>query len=326
MWSTPTKEDSRDNPPALRPSRIATGRKTDYLSRQVKMWPTPNASDWKNRGTEEYREGRQVQLQTQVGGQLNPTFVEYLMNFPKEWTNLQTYSKIGLGDKHGTSKETRRGEILQSLLQKDASSEIQRNIRKQSSFQKKEVLQPPMYGSSNDTRQTNIDSVAKKSNTVSGKNMRPLRNTRQSKHPSFRYQSSKQRFKEPQNVMCFMSYIMALDTWKSQKADTETTTAMLCVQRAISEIMAGNVPETLSEIKKIWRSLTNKEKAWIALRCSSGNSWCSEWPEVPRVASGVKERVNRLKCLGNSIIPQIAEMIFNSIIPQIAEMIFRQLV
>lgn len=32
---------------------------------------------------------------------------------------------------------------------------------------------------------------------------------------------------------------------------------------------------------------------------------------IPRVASGIKNRVNRLKCLGNAIVPQCAELIFN---------------
>ena len=37
--------------------------------------------------------------------------------------------------------------------------------------------------------------------------------------------------------------------------------------------------------------------------------WDSE-PDVGRVANGVPSRVDRLKCLGNSIVPQIAELIF----------------
>lgn len=39
--------------------------------------------------------------------------------------------------------------------------------------------------------------------------------------------------------------------------------------------------------------------------------WWSTEPDVGRVAHGVPSRVDRLKCLGNSIVPQIAEMIFS---------------
>lgn len=43
------------------------------------------------------------------------------------------------------------------------------------------------------------------------------------------------------------------------------------------------------------------------------NGWVEEWPGVPRVIKGQKDRVNRLRCLGNAIVPQCAEMIFRAI-------------
>ena len=56
------------------------------LIQAAKMWPTPIATDWKNRGCKDYRKNREFQLQTAVGGQLNPDWVEWLQGFPIGWT------------------------------------------------------------------------------------------------------------------------------------------------------------------------------------------------------------------------------------------------
>jgi DNA (cytosine-5)-methyltransferase 1 len=42
-------------------------------------------------------------------------------------------------------------------------------------------------------------------------------------------------------------------------------------------------------------------------------AWGPE-PNVPRVANGVKDRVDRLKALGNAVVPQIPEMIGRAIL------------
>jgi DNA (cytosine-5)-methyltransferase 1 len=41
-----------------------------------------------------------------------------------------------------------------------------------------------------------------------------------------------------------------------------------------------------------------------------GNEWWATEPDVGRVAHGIPARVDRLKCLGNSIVPKVAELIF----------------
>jgi site-specific DNA-cytosine methylase len=42
--------------------------------------------------------------------------------------------------------------------------------------------------------------------------------------------------------------------------------------------------------------------------------WDIEPPDVPRVAVGVKHRVDRLRCLGNAVVPQVAELVGHMIL------------
>lgn len=47
---------------------------------------------------------------------------------------------------------------------------------------------------------------------------------------------------------------------------------------------------------------------------SGGGTWWATEPDVGRVAHGVPQRVDRLKCLGNSVVPQIPYLIGRSIL------------
>lgn len=77
MWPTPRAEErqqrnSQDNYVAL--------------SMAVKMWPTPMSQNWRSGKTlKDY--GNSRPLQEAVSGQLNPTWVEWLMGFPLGWTD-----------------------------------------------------------------------------------------------------------------------------------------------------------------------------------------------------------------------------------------------
>ena len=45
-----------------------------------------------------------------------------------------------------------------------------------------------------------------------------------------------------------------------------------------------------------------------------GGQWVNEWLNVPRVAVSVKSRVDKLKALGNAIVPQMAYIIGSMIL------------
>ena len=86
LWPTPNVRDYKD-----------VGVNTDYekVARKSKlagvvmtrMWPSPTKADGE-RGSLVYQGNHNPTLKGAVGGQLNPTWVEWLMGFPLGWTDL----------------------------------------------------------------------------------------------------------------------------------------------------------------------------------------------------------------------------------------------
>ena len=81
LWPTPTARATRDSPSERR-------RNSPSLESVVKQWPTPRVADSKGQGMSRARADKPDSLSAQLGGQLNPTWVELLMGFPPGWTDL----------------------------------------------------------------------------------------------------------------------------------------------------------------------------------------------------------------------------------------------
>jgi hypothetical protein len=82
-WPTPTAEDGESK--GMSAKRLAT-RAPDNLATAVRF-ASPAARDWRSgRGRSE--NGHTPQPPEQIGGQLNPDWVELLMGLPKGWTRL----------------------------------------------------------------------------------------------------------------------------------------------------------------------------------------------------------------------------------------------
>lgn len=94
-WRTPVARDHHPSGGAYQPG------KTIQLAHQVQRRPTPAARDFRGAGKKEsYLVRRQSHQQSlneevvhglhgQTGGQLNPTWVEWLMGYPLGWTDLK---------------------------------------------------------------------------------------------------------------------------------------------------------------------------------------------------------------------------------------------
>lgn len=78
LWATPNARDGRG------PTGFTN---QPSLPNQVRMFPTPRAQSATGPSQTATRQGA-PDLQTVAGGQLNPTWVEWLMGFPLGWTDL----------------------------------------------------------------------------------------------------------------------------------------------------------------------------------------------------------------------------------------------
>ncbi len=91
MWPTPRASEYKDTLQSVPPSRKKNPGKCN-LTQAVAMdlmLATPCARDYRTGQRKRYENKvRANNLNNQIGGQLNPTWVEWLMGFPIGWTDL----------------------------------------------------------------------------------------------------------------------------------------------------------------------------------------------------------------------------------------------
>jgi hypothetical protein len=96
-WPTPISQDAKHS--GYAPSGPG---KADKLSYAVVRWPTPRAFMHKDSTTDRGKHN----LGEVVGGTLNPTWVEWLMGWPLEWTDLKPLAMdkfLSWQQQHGVS-------------------------------------------------------------------------------------------------------------------------------------------------------------------------------------------------------------------------------
>ena len=97
LWLTPTAVQTDEHPDKMkkRMEKYPNGTTVGSLTSQVKyapLWPTPTARDHKGmsgKGRQQKKGNPKDTLPNALGGQLNPTWVEWLMGYPIGWTELK---------------------------------------------------------------------------------------------------------------------------------------------------------------------------------------------------------------------------------------------
>lgn len=92
MWPTPTARDCKGANSLkhlTQPKTPGNNHHVRQLANAVKLFATPCARDYRTGQRKRYENpARANNINDQVGGQLNPTWVEWLMGFPPGWTDL----------------------------------------------------------------------------------------------------------------------------------------------------------------------------------------------------------------------------------------------
>ena len=90
LWPTPMATDGAKNVRTIEGARtrVETGRQVE-LDAAVRLWPTPIERDWRSGKVSEATMNKNSRpLSDEIGGSLNPTWVEWLMGYPEGWTDL----------------------------------------------------------------------------------------------------------------------------------------------------------------------------------------------------------------------------------------------
>jgi len=89
MYPTPTTQDSRIGPNNVKGSQHRKERGNPALADTV-LFPTPTNSEHKYRLRGNIQASKCLEAQSRrAGGRLNPSFVEFLMGYPSNWTKVE---------------------------------------------------------------------------------------------------------------------------------------------------------------------------------------------------------------------------------------------
>jgi len=124
---------------------------------------------------------------------------------------------------------------------------------------------------------------------------------------SHRQKSEEQFTRELADALSKLPHGLALE---ARQGTLEATWQVRSLQQASAT--AGLLRDTQLPFQEAWLTFSDEEKDWAILAACRGR-FVAEWPGVPRVAGGIPKRVDRLKGLGNAIVPQVAEVIFRAI-------------
>jgi DNA (cytosine-5)-methyltransferase 1 len=194
--------------------------------------------------------------------------------------------------------EIKLGEIndedLRWLWEGVGAKEIWKQARGFDCLSKTEILRPFMHGEGAGEGIAVEISDPVKNKKIQERLLRVMRIEEKALHTSHRWKLEEQQYREFEDAVFALSYIFASSTGRLGRKEAET--ALHYLRSAIlSAKSLFNTPITLQEA---WRSLDSEWRKSLLL-----GVWNIE-PPIDRVVSKLSKRTDRIKGLGNSVVPQ----------------------
>jgi hypothetical protein len=247
-----------DGEMSLEEASAIAGRDVRKAQGKVPTWPTPTAHNAKETNAPSESERNTPTLAAQVGGKLNPTWVEKLMGWPEDWTRLDSISHIKMIFwLMGFINDPERcaTEVLRMLRQGNVQKEIQQSTGRFVSISEAAVLLSELCEYSNRPYEARIFMESKK---AFEKEMRGLRISEETSGASHRPEQQKQRIGEHSDALQALSRFLAhygKTNWKNGGWEDAVPRVENNVAARVDRLKAignGQVPEVA---RTAWENL-----------------------------------------------------------------------
>jgi len=188
---------------------------------------------------------------------------------------------------------------MQSMPETLQEEKVWESFRRFYEIQKKEILFDSMFCSEQNEGFSYTVEYWKTLSEEKKEVLRELFIYRKFMSASQGWQSLQQSSFKLDDALQFLSHKIASFTGRHFTREREK--GMRLLQEIISSTWI--VSHAFSTIKEKWASLSEEEKDWAVMGCLYG-MWWAEPPDVERANIGLPYQVDRLKALGNAVVPQ----------------------
>jgi DNA-cytosine methyltransferase len=194
---------------------------------------------------------------------------------------------------YAENEENRTDKILPVLQKAFAQKTVQKCFGRLRAFYSTKVLRCPVCGTSTDKREGIRIGIAQKGEKIQKELLREVQNKKGFGCSSYRPESQKQCCCEFDDIVWELSSEMALGEWPNNAENAEKNLFDLWEKSRGQRFLY----EPLSALYEIWQSVTDKEIGAFKRHYNKRN----------------ENRIQRLKALGNAIVPQCAMVIMQAI-------------